>query len=83
VNALKDRLLTVQMHDLHAAGADGDDVPWGTGVGRAKQFIQEVHRLNPKPTMWGLGYSYNFLESPPEVAKCVEFFNRVSLAAAQ
>ena len=29
--------------------------------------------------MWGLEYSYNWLESMPEIAKCVEFFNKVSL----
>ena len=33
---LKDRLLTVQMHDLHATGSDGHDVPWGTGVGKSE-----------------------------------------------
>jgi sugar phosphate isomerase/epimerase len=83
VRKLKDRLLTVQMHDLHELSAEGHDVPWGTGVGRTEQFIREVHRLGLKPTMWGLEYSYNFLESLPEVAKCVEFFNRTSLQLAQ
>jgi type 1 glutamine amidotransferase len=82
VNILKDRLLTVQMHDLHASGAEGHDVPWGTGVGRTEQFIREIHRLGLKPTMWGLEYSYNWLESLPEVGKCVEFFNKVSLDLA-
>jgi len=82
VNQLKDRLLTVQMHDLHALGPDGHDVPWGTGVGRTEAFIREMHRLGLWPTMWGLEYSYNFLESLPEIARCIEFFNRLSLQLA-
>jgi hypothetical protein len=37
-----------------------------------------MHRLGLQPTMWGLEYSDNFLESLPEITKCVEFFNRES-----
>ncbi|MBI5387401.1 MAG: ThuA domain-containing protein [Verrucomicrobia bacterium] len=83
VNTLKDRLLTVQMHDLHDLSAAGHDVPWGTGAGKSEQFFREVHRLGLKPTMWGLEYSYNWLESMPEIAKCAEFFNKVSLELAK
>jgi type 1 glutamine amidotransferase/sugar phosphate isomerase/epimerase len=79
VNTLKDRLISVQVHDLNESTTAGHDVPWGSGVGKTEQFIKEVHRLGLKPTMWGLEYSYNFLESLPEIAKCVEFFNAVSL----
>jgi len=83
LNTLKDRLITVQLHDLNESTATGHDVPWDTGVGKTEQFIKEVHRLGIKPTMWGLEYSYNFLESTPEVAKCVEFFNNLSLQIAK
>ena len=76
---LKDRLITVQMHDLHELSPNGHDVPWGTGAGRTEQFIREMHRLGIKPTMFGLEYSYNFLESMPDVKKCAEFFNNLSL----
>ena len=79
---LKDRLITVQMHDLHARGADGHDVPWGTGVGQTEAVLRELHRLGIRPTMFGLEYSYNWLESMPEIAKCVAFFNQVSLRVA-
>jgi hypothetical protein len=60
----------------------GHDVPWGSGVGKLEKVIKEIHRLGLKPTMWGLEYSYNFLESMPEVTKCIEFFNGVSLQTA-
>lgn len=83
VNLLKDRLITVQMHDLNERSGEGHDVPWGTGAGRSEAFIREVHRLGLQPTMWGLEYSHNFLESMPEVGRCVEFFNRLSLQLAR
>ena len=79
VGLLKERLITVQMHDLNELSEQGHDVPWGSGAGKTQQFIKEVHRLGLKPTMWGLEYAYNWLESMPEIAKCVEFFNGVSL----
>jgi sugar phosphate isomerase/epimerase len=83
VNTLKDRLITVQMHDLHELSPEGHDVPWGAGVGKSEQFIKEIHRLGIKPTMFGLEYSYNWLESMPEIARCIDFFNKVSLELAQ
>lgn len=80
---LKDRLITVQMHDLNELSATGHDVPWGSGQGKSEQFVTELHRLGIKPTMWGLEYSHNFMESGPEIAKCVEFFNGLSLRTAK
>jgi len=79
---LKDRLITVQMHDLHATGSDGHDVPWGTGVGKTEEFIRELHRLGIKPTMFGLEYSYDWFESLPKVAQCAAFFNATCLKLA-
>lgn len=75
---LKDRLLTVQMHDLHELSAEGHDVPWGTGVGQTERFIKELHRLKVRPVMFGLEYAYNWLESMPEVAASISFFGKVS-----
>jgi len=82
LNTLKDRLITVQMHDLHEISPDGHDVPWGTGAGRMKEFIEEIHRLGIRPTMFGLEYSYNWLESMPEIATCIDFFNKISMELA-
>ncbi|KPL24554.1 MAG: hypothetical protein AMJ75_03360 [Phycisphaerae bacterium SM1_79] len=83
INTLKDRLITVQMHDLHELSPEGHDVPWGTGAGKTEQFIKEIHRLGIRPTMFGLEYSYDWFDSMPEIAKCVEFFNKVSMEIAQ
>jgi len=83
VNMLKDRLITIQMHDLHELSPEGHDVPWGTGAGKTQQFIREIHRLGIKPTMFGLEYSYNWLESMPEIAKCIDFFNKLGIQLAK
>jgi type 1 glutamine amidotransferase/sugar phosphate isomerase/epimerase len=83
VRELKGRLITVQMHDLHQLSRQGHDVPWGTGVGKTEQFINELHHLDLKPTMFGLEYSYNWLDSLPEIARCISFFNTISLNLAK
>jgi sugar phosphate isomerase/epimerase/type 1 glutamine amidotransferase len=80
---LGDRLITVQVHDLNALTKEGQDVPWGTGVGKTEAFVREVHRLGVRPTMWGLEYSHKFEGNVAEVAKCAEFFNRLSMELAE
>jgi type 1 glutamine amidotransferase/sugar phosphate isomerase/epimerase len=83
INTLKDRLITVQMHDLHELSPEGHDVPWGTGAGKIERFIREIQRLGIKPTMFGLEYSYNWFESMPEIAQCIDFFNKMSIQLAK
>jgi len=83
LNTLKHRLITIQMHDLNEITPEGHDVPWGSGAGRTKEFIEEIHRLGISPTMFGLEYSYNWFESMPEIAKCIDFFNKTSMELAQ
>jgi sugar phosphate isomerase/epimerase len=82
IRKLKDRLITVQMHDLHEMSPEGHDVPWGTGVGKTRQVIEEMHRLGITPTMFGLEYSYDWFDSMPAVRECIEFFNKVSMELA-
>jgi type 1 glutamine amidotransferase/sugar phosphate isomerase/epimerase len=79
---LKERLLTVQMHDLHELSAEGHDVPWGTGIGQTEAFLRELHRLGVRPAMFGLEYAYNWLDSMPEIAASIDFFGKVSLDLA-
>ena len=83
LNILKERLITVQMHDLNELSPEGHDVPWGAGAGRMKEFIEEIHRLGIRPTMFGLEYSYNWLKSMPEIEQCIDFFNEISMELAQ
>lgn len=75
---LKDRLITLQMHDLNELSPDGHDVPWGSGAGKSEEVFREIHRLGIRPVMFGLEYSYDWLDSMPEARDCVRFFNTVS-----
>ena len=82
VRTLKDRLLTIQMHDLNELTPDSHDVPWGTGVGKTEAFLKEIHALGIHPVMFGLEYSYDWLDSMPECAESARFFDKVSLELA-
>jgi len=50
------------------------DVPWGTGVGNVKAQMAELKRQGFRGA-FGVEYEYNWDNSMPEIAKCVEFFN--------
>jgi sugar phosphate isomerase/epimerase len=75
---LGSRLITLQVHDLNETGANGHDVPWGTGVSRLESLMRELQQLNIRPTMIGLEYSHNFLDSLPDIERSVRFFDQLS-----
>jgi sugar phosphate isomerase/epimerase len=50
------------------------DVPWGTGVGNIKAQMAELKRQHFHGA-YCVEYEYNWDNSMPEIAKCVEFFN--------
>jgi HEAT repeat protein/sugar phosphate isomerase/epimerase/type 1 glutamine amidotransferase len=83
VKTLGDRLITIQMHDLNDLTPEGHDVPWGTGAGRTKELLQTIHELGVTPTMFGLEYSYDWLDNMPEMAECAKFFNQVAVELAR
>ena len=58
-------------------------MPWGTGVGRTRVFIEEVHRQGIKPKMFGLECSYDWLDSMPEAEESARFFDKVTLDLAK
>ena len=82
IRLLKDRILVVHMHDLHESGGKGHDVPWGTGIGKSGECFRELHRLGVKPTMIGIEYANDWMESMPKIAKSIEFFNETTLKLA-
>ncbi len=82
VRKLKDRIITMHLHDLDARTPEGHDVPWGSGVGQAEKVILELQRMGVKPTMFGIEHAYNWTSSMPEVAQTVKFFNDLSLKLA-
>ena len=83
VSTIGDRLFVVQMHDLHEISPEGHDVPWGAGAGNSRTFFEEIHRQGVKPKMFGLEYSYDWLDSMPEVEESARFFDGVTLDLAK
>jgi type 1 glutamine amidotransferase/sugar phosphate isomerase/epimerase len=79
VRQLGHRLITIQMHDLNEKGPQAHDVPWGAGAVGIEKLLGEMRRLSLRPTMIGLEYSYNWLESMPEIRQSAEFFDSVTL----
>lgn len=82
IRMLKNRIVAIQMHDIHELSARGHDVPWGSGNGKSRALFEELHRHGIKPTMIGIEYSREWLESMPKLAKCIEFFNTTTLDLA-
>ncbi len=82
LQVLKDRLITVQLRDVSESSLQGREVPWGRGVGRIAEFLREVNRLGIQPTMFSLDHAGNGTDVLPEVASCVEFFNKASVDIA-
>ncbi len=83
VKTLGARVIAVQVHDLNELSPEGHDVPWGTGAAPLEEVCRELGRMGVKPTMFGLEYSYDWLDSMPEVAQSVEFFDELSLELAR
>jgi type 1 glutamine amidotransferase/sugar phosphate isomerase/epimerase len=84
VRLLGQRLLAVQVHDLHERSASGHDVPWGQGQSQLGEFFRLVRDLELNPSLIGLEYSYNWGQSLPEIRESIRFFDAaaVRLAAA-
>jgi sugar phosphate isomerase/epimerase len=80
----RQRLLAVQVHDLHERSASGHDVPWGQGQSQLGEFFRLVRDLELNPSLIGLEYSYNWGQSLPEIRESIRFFDAtaVRLAAA-
>jgi len=83
IRLLKDRLITVRMHDRNQLGKEGQDVLWGTGVGQTEQFVREMRALGIAPTMFAVEYSREAAEAMPEIGRCVEFFNKLGMQMAE
>jgi sugar phosphate isomerase/epimerase/type 1 glutamine amidotransferase len=79
IRQLGERLITLQMHDLHELSPEGHDVPWGTGAGQAVEVFRELHRLRLRPTLIGLEYSRDFDDNLEACARSAEFFDRLTV----
>ena len=67
-----------RIHDVHIKEIDdGHDVIWGTGQGRIKGVLEELHRQGYKGT-FSIEYEYNWDNNVPEIRQSVAFFDAVA-----
>ena len=74
---LEGRIISFHFKDLNKYGHGAHDVPWGTGKGDVKAILKEVQRQGIK-AVFSIEYEHNWLESLPEIAQCVKYFDKVA-----
>jgi sugar phosphate isomerase/epimerase len=75
VKKLEGRIVSFHLKDLEKKNADAHDVPWGTGVCDVGQILKEVHRQKFEG-VFSIEYEHHMENSLPEIAQCVEFFEK-------
>jgi L-ribulose-5-phosphate 3-epimerase UlaE len=78
---LEGHIITLHFKDLNKLGPDAHDVPWGTGVCDVRGMLFEIRRQGIKPAFF-VEYEHNWGKSLPEIAQCVEYFDRVAIELA-
>ena len=75
---LEGRIISFHFKDLNEFGnREAHDMIWGTGKGDAKALLEEIHRQKFKG-VFSIEYEHNWMNSVPEIRKCVAYFNKVS-----
>jgi sugar phosphate isomerase/epimerase len=78
IKALEGRIISFHLKDLNKYGRQGaHDVPWGTGEANVKALLTEIHRQKIK-AVFSIEYEHNWLESLPEIAQSVAYFDSVA-----
>ena len=69
-----------RIHDVHIKEIDnGHDVVWGTGQGRMRGVLEELHQQGYKGT-FSIEYEYNWDNNVPEIRQSAAYFNAVASA---
>jgi sugar phosphate isomerase/epimerase len=71
------RIISLHFKDLDKFGSGAKDVPWGTGVSKAGKILAELARQNFKG-VFSIEWEHNWLNSMPEISKCVAFFRETA-----
>ncbi len=78
---LDGRIVSLHFKDLNNQGPDAHDVPWGAGICDVKAMLGELHRQGFKG-VFSIEYEYNWDDSLPEIAQCVEYFDKIAAELA-
>ena len=79
---LEGRIVSLHFKDLNKSGGGAHDVIWGEGAGDVKAMLAELARQKFKG-VFSIEYEHNWLESMPEIAGCVSFFERTAAELGQ
>jgi sugar phosphate isomerase/epimerase len=77
IRKLKGRIISFHFKDLNQYGQGAHDVPWGTGKGDVRAVLAEIHKQGFKG-VFSAEYEHNWLNSVPEIAQSVAFFDKVA-----
>jgi sugar phosphate isomerase/epimerase len=72
VKVLKGRVISSHLKDKTEFGTGGHDVPYGTGVGRIGQVLDELKKQGFAGNI-SVEYEYNWNNSVPEIKECITF----------
>lgn len=75
IKKLDGHIICLHFKDLNQMGPKAHDVPWGTGVGKTRQIMEELKRQHFHGAFC-VEYEYHWENSSPEIAQCVKFFNQ-------
>jgi sugar phosphate isomerase/epimerase len=79
---LEGRIISFHIKNLNAMNdRRAHDVPWGTGAGDMKAWLAEVKRQGVKG-VFSIEYEHNWMNSVPEIAQCVTYFDKVAAELA-
>jgi sugar phosphate isomerase/epimerase len=81
IKKLAGRIISFHFKDLNEMSPEAHDVPWGTGVSNVKGMLTEFRRQK-RPAVFSIEYEYHWENSLPELAKCVEYFDRMAVEIA-
>jgi sugar phosphate isomerase/epimerase len=72
IRLLKGRVISLHLKDKDVVGPDGHCVPFGTGVGKIKEILDELKAQGFQGNI-SIEYEYNWKNSVPDVKQCVDF----------
>lgn len=79
IDILKDRIISLHVHDLNKLGKKGHDVAWGTGECNLENILSKLKDEGIKPLFFGLEYAHNWGSSLPEIKQSKSFFDDMSI----
>ena len=82
IKKLGDRLISFHFKDMNKASLKGShEVAWGTGVGRVRDMMEEVHRQGIRP-LFVIEYEYSGGNPLADIAQSIDYFSKTAAMLA-